>query len=61
MNDAIGRSDMDGLREDIRELTKAVLTVGTVLLSALNVYTGSADPVRARREVEYIHGRVDVR
>lgn len=52
---------MEGLREDIRSLTKAVLTVATVLYAGMKEQGGLAYLSDARIEVESVHGRVDVR
>lgn len=60
MDNVIGKEEVEGLREDIRSLTKAVMAVATVLYAGMEEQGGLSCLASARREVEYIHGRIDV-
>ena len=47
--------DIRGLREDVRSLTKAVMTVATVLMARYNHKHGGTGLAQAREDVERTH------
>ena len=47
--------DIRGLREDVRSLTKAVMTVATVLMARYNYKYGGTGLAQAREDVERTH------
>ena len=50
--------DIRGLREDVRSLTKAVMTVATVLMARYNYKCGGAGLAQAREDAERTHALV---
>ena len=53
--------DIRGLREDVKSLTKAVLTVATVLMAGYNYKYGGTGLAQAREDVERTHELVKCR
>lgn len=57
MDTVVGKDEVEGLREDIQSLTKAVLTVATVLFAKAN-YDGCWGLSQAREDIETTHSLV---
>ena len=50
--------DIRGLREDVKSLTKAVMTVATVLMASYKYKYGGTSLAQAREDVEKTHEMV---